>query len=124
MPLMPLTPLTTLKSNRTYPSRPSIPSHPKNSSPVLGEVVVDRRGLLGKGCRDVVLRVCERGGLISLRSSIRFARRGGPNKPRTQQKVDKSTTFVFHTPPLSNKFATEWYKTQKGVEFSTPFCFV
>ena len=32
------------------------------------------------------------------------------------QKLINQPPFVFHTPPLSNRFATEWYKTQKDVE--------
>ena len=41
---------------------------------------------------------------------------GALTKICISQKLINQPSFVFHTPPLSNRFATEWYKTQKDVE--------
>ena len=48
--------------------------------------------------------------------------KGWPLQNDTAQKVDTST-FSFPVASYANKFATTLRKT-KGVEYSTPFCFV
>ena len=71
--------------------------------------------------------------LVSLRARIgELAPYGRPSTPLAAgplqrpngAKVDKSTTFAFHTTPLPNKFVTEWYKTQKGIETFDTFCLI
>ena len=57
-------------------------------------------------------------------ASVPFRLPRGPLQRTALSKKLINQPFVFHTTPLPNKFGAERYKTQKGVDSSTPFCFV